>query len=79
MIGELMGVEVCNRRRRSAPEAHRKRSRAALRSRWQGTRMLGWTPRFAGVDGLRRGLVHTATWFRDPANLRLYKPQLYTV
>jgi dTDP-glucose 4,6-dehydratase len=38
-------------------------------------RLLGWSPEYAGKAGLRRGLEETITWFREPANLQLYKLQ----
>lgn len=42
-------------------------------------RLIGWTPSFAGHDGLRRGLEQTVEWFRDPANLAAYKTDQYVV
>ena len=41
--------------------------------------LAGWTPQYAGVEGLRRGLGETIEWFRDPANLRRYKAGLYNL
>jgi dTDP-glucose 4,6-dehydratase len=38
-------------------------------------RLLGWSPEYAGKAGLRLGLEETITWFREPANLQLYKLQ----
>jgi dTDP-glucose 4,6-dehydratase/UDP-glucose 4-epimerase len=40
---------------------------------------LGWSPDFAGLDGMRRGLEKTAQWFMDPANLARYKADVYNV
>jgi dTDP-glucose 4,6-dehydratase len=42
-------------------------------------RLLGWEPAYAGRDGLRRGLVETVEWFRDPANQRHYKADVYNI
>lgn len=42
-------------------------------------RLLNWSPEFAGLDGFRRGLVRTVTWFKDPLNLALYKPDAYNL
>lgn len=39
----------------------------------------GWTPEYAGVEGLRRGLAETVEWFSDPANLRQYKSDVYNI
>lgn len=40
---------------------------------------LGWSPEFAGINGMRRGLEKTASWFTDPANLGRYKSDIYNV
>lgn len=42
-------------------------------------RLLGWSPRYAGRDGLRRGLKETIAWFKEPANLYSYKVGSYVV
>jgi len=39
----------------------------------KAARLFGWTPRYAGREGLRRGLGETIAWFREPANLGRYK------
>ena len=41
--------------------------------------LLGHKPRYAGLDGLRRGLEETIAWYRDPANLRGYKCNIYNL
>lgn len=38
-------------------------------------RLFGWSPRYAGKEGLRKGLSDTIAWFREPANLQRYKLQ----
>lgn len=40
---------------------------------------LGWQPKFAGIEGLRRGLAETAAWFNEPTNLARYKPERYNL
>ena len=40
---------------------------------------LGWTPAYAGRDGLGRGLEETVAWFREASNLSRYKPGQYNV
>jgi NAD dependent epimerase/dehydratase len=42
-------------------------------------RLLSWQPAYAGRDGLRRGLEKTIAWFKDERNLRLYRPDEYSV
>ncbi len=41
--------------------------------------LMGWEPGYGGREGLRHGLAKTIEWFRDPANLRLYKHERYNV
>lgn len=41
--------------------------------------LLDWSPEYAGLEGFVRGLAITADWFRDPANLARYRPDVYTV
>jgi NAD dependent epimerase/dehydratase len=41
--------------------------------------LTGWEPQYVGRDGLRRGLVETISWFRDPSNLKVYKSHLYNL
>lgn len=35
--------------------------------------LLGWRPEYAGLDGFRRGLKETVSWFTKPENLSRYK------
>ncbi len=41
--------------------------------------LTGWSPRYAGPDGLRDALLETIAWFTEPANLRLYRPDAYAI
>ncbi len=41
--------------------------------------LLGWTPHYGAVDGFRRGLRETISWFSEPANLARYKAGIYNV
>ena len=42
-------------------------------------KLLGWSPRFAGVDGLRKGLEQTIAWFTRQENLSRYRTNAYTL
>lgn len=42
-------------------------------------RLLGWEPLYSGVEGLKRGLAETVSWFRNPDNLRAYKTDVYNI
>lgn len=41
--------------------------------------LLNWNPQFAGIDGLKQGLLKTIDWFRDPQNLAMYKVDRYNI
>ncbi len=41
--------------------------------------LLGWQPRYGGLDGLRRGLAETVDWFNKPSNLASYKSDIYNL
>jgi NAD dependent epimerase/dehydratase len=41
--------------------------------------LLGWTPKYGGLDGFRRGLAETTAWFADPAHLAAYKAGIYNL
>lgn len=42
-------------------------------------KLFNWNPEYAGVNGLKRGLLQTINWFRCPHNLALYKADRYNV
>jgi dTDP-glucose 4,6-dehydratase len=39
--------------------------------------LLGWSPRFGGMEGFRAGIERTVEWFRDPRNLAGYRSSIY--
>lgn len=41
--------------------------------------LLGWEPNYGGLEGFRKGLSETITWFKDEANLKNYKTGLYNI
>ena len=79
MISDLMGREV-----EFISDAQRFRPAGSEVERlWADTtrvrELTGWTPEYAGVEGLRRGLAETIEWFGDSHNLRRYKAELYNI
>ena len=41
--------------------------------------LLGWTPRYAGLAGFRRGLTETVGWFLEPQNLGRYRTSVFGI
>ncbi len=79
LAAEVMGVEIeletdSDRLRPAGSEVER-----LWADTDKATRLFGWRPAHGGADGFRRGLARTIDWFRDPANLRFYRPGTYAV
>lgn len=79
MIADVMGapIEIEIDPERLRPE--KSEVDRLLASNAKARELLGWQPRFAGPDGLRRGLAETVAWFSAPGNLARYKTGLYTL
>ncbi len=79
LIAELMGAEVtfASDEQRLRPAGSEVERLWADNSR--ARELAGWTPEYAGVEGLRRGLAETVEWFLIPANLRRYKAGRYNL
>lgn len=79
LIGTVMNtpVSVVSTTERLRPE--KSEVERLLADASKATRLTGWSPAFAGREGLRRGLQITAGWFSQPANLARYRVGRYTV
>ena len=79
MISELMGedVEIETDDIRIRPE------KSEVERLWEenskALNFLGWKPKYGEGAGLRRGLKETVDWFSDPANLGIYKSDIYNL
>jgi dTDP-glucose 4,6-dehydratase len=78
-IAEVMGadIEIVLDEQRLRP------AKSEVERLWSNNQkardLLGWRPRYAGMDGFRRGLAETAAWFGDSVNLAAYKADLYNL
>jgi dTDP-glucose 4,6-dehydratase len=41
--------------------------------------LIGWTPQYAGVEGMKKGLAETIQWFTKSDNMKFYKADIYNV
>lgn len=78
-IAESMGVQI-------EIETDEQRLRPAMSevdqlwaSNQKAKELLGWEPKYGGLDGFRRGLGETIAWFTDPKNLASYKAEAYNI
>lgn len=76
-IAKVMGaeIEIATDDERLRPE--RSEVERLLADNSKAAARLGWRPAYGGLDGFRRGLAETATWFKDPVRLAAYKPDQY--
>jgi NAD dependent epimerase/dehydratase len=79
LISEIMGhdIEIKTDEQRLRPADSEVERLWADNSK--AKRLLGWTPQYAGKDGLRRGLAETIDWFTQPENLACYKADRYNI
>lgn len=78
-IAEVMGADIEIR----TDEQRLRPDKSEVERLWadntKARDLLGWQPRYAGLDGFRRGLAETVDWFTDPANLARYKADQYNL
>jgi dTDP-glucose 4,6-dehydratase len=79
MIAEIMGVKLKietddARIRPDLSEVER-----LLAANAKAKQLLGWSPKYKGREGLRKGLEKTIAWFSEPAHLAQYKADIYNV
>jgi NAD dependent epimerase/dehydratase len=78
-IAEVMGVEIeiLTDKQRLRPEKSEVERLWADNTRARA--LLEWAPKYAGIEGFRRGISETVAWFIKPANLTRYKSEIYNV
>lgn len=79
LIAELMGrdVDFTSDEQRLRPAGSEVERLWADNSRARA--LTGWTPEYAGIDGLQRGLAETIEWFGNSDNLRRFKAGRYNI
>lgn len=79
VIGEVMGkeFEILTDEDRLRP------GKSEVERLWaandKARELLGWSPRYGGLDGFRRGIGLTVDWFLDPSHLASYKSDIYNL
>jgi NAD dependent epimerase/dehydratase len=78
-IAEVMGVEleILTDEQRLRPVKSEVERLWASNSK--ARELLGWMPQYGGLNGFRRGLAETVSWFSKPANLASYKSDIYNL
>ena len=79
MIADIMGtkIEIETEQARLRPE------KSEVERLWadntKAKKLTGWDPAYGGIEGLRRGLTETVSWFTNSDNLKSYKSHLYNL
>ena len=79
LIADLMGatIEIAHDDVRVRPE--RSEVDRLWASNEKAQQLLGWSPHFGGVEGLRKGLEQTISWFTRNENLSRYRTNTYNL
>ena len=78
-IADVMGtnIEIVTDNQRLRPD------KSEVERLWadnkKAKKLLGWQPEYGGLEGFKRGLEKTASWFRSSENLATYKSDLYNL
>ena len=79
MIAEVMGADI----EIETDEVRLRPEKSEVERLWadnsKAAELIGWTPRYAGLEGLKHGLLQTVEWFSNPDNLRWYKSDIYNI
>ncbi len=77
MIAELMNQDITI----ETEEIRTRPKNSEVERLWadnsKAKELLGWTPQYPGIEGLKNGLTKTIEWLSNPDNLRAYKANLY--
>jgi dTDP-glucose 4,6-dehydratase len=79
LIAEAMNTEI----EIVTDEARLRPENSELDRLWadnsKARQLFNWQPAYGGREGFKRGLVETAEWFKNPANLAGYKADRYNI
>jgi dTDP-glucose 4,6-dehydratase len=79
MIAQLMNTEIEVEQDTVRLRPERSEVDRLWASNSKAERLLGWSPRFGGIEGLRKGLEQTIAWFAKNENLSRYRADSYTL
>jgi NAD dependent epimerase/dehydratase len=79
MIAKLMGAEI----EIITDEARFRPQKSEVERLWasnhKANSLTGWTPKYGGLEGFKRGLAETIAWFQIPENQAFYRADLYNL
>ena len=78
-IADVMGVEIEIETDEERLRPEKSEVERLFASNELARELLAWSPSYGGLDGFRRGLAETVTWFTDATNLARYKSDRYNL
>lgn len=79
LIADIMGAKITIKQDKERLRPDDSEVDRLLADTTKAKNLIGWSPAYAGKDGLRRGLEETIKWFCDPAHLCFYKSDIYNI
>ncbi len=79
LIAELMGAKITIETEEARVRPATSEVERLCADNTRAKERLGWTPQYAGREGVRRGLQETIAWFSAPGRLARYKADLYNL
>jgi NAD dependent epimerase/dehydratase len=78
-IAKVMGaeIEIISDEQRLRPE--KSEVERLWASNEKASELLGWHPKYGGLEGFHRGLEETVAWFSKPSHLESYKSEIYNL
>ncbi|KAF1082729.1 MAG: UDP-glucose 4-epimerase [Candidatus Rifleibacterium amylolyticum] len=78
-IAELMGEDIQFNEEQLRIRPEKSEVNRLWAANEKARKLLGWSPEFAGISGLKNGLKETIEWFTQPDNLKFYKSGIYNI
>lgn len=79
MIAELMHVDIEVKHDPQRLRPNKSEVERLLSDNTQAKAFLNWSPQYAELSGLKKGLEKTIAWFMKDSNKQMYKPGIYNL
>lgn len=79
IISEIMGKKIVIKTDASRFRPEKSEVERLWADNKKASDLFGWSPKYSGLDGLKKGLGKTVEWFVDPKNLSKYKANIYSI
>lgn len=79
LIAEVMGKEIVLTTDQERIRPKNSEVQRLWADNTKARQLLGWTPTYGQREGFRQGLLETVQWLSDAANLKHYKPDIYSI